>query len=124
MKKLFIMLAATCCLMFTACNNKPAEQPAEATEPQTEAPCCEEMTEEQKAEMEACKKAAEDWQNWENLTDERKAAFDNGCCGGCCKKDAKPCCKGEKPGCKGEGHGCKGEGKGCPKEGGKCPKGN
>ena len=168
MKKLFIMLAATCCLMFTACNNKPAEQPAEATEPQTEAPCCEEMTEEQKAEVEACKKAAEDWQNWENLTDERKAelldqrkakydemqemkkaqeekkaafeaamknwdkltlderkaAFDNGCCGGCCKKDAKPCCKGEKPGCKGEGHGCKGEGKGCPKEGGKCPKAN
>ena len=23
--------------------------------------------------MEACKKAAEDWQNWENITDERKA---------------------------------------------------
>ena len=44
--------------------------------------------------------------NWDKLTlDERKAAFDNGCCGGCCKKDAKPCCKGEKPGCKGEGHG-------------------
>ncbi len=77
MKKLFIMLAAACCLMFTACNNKPAEQPAEATEPQTEAPCCEEMTEEQKAEMEACKKAAEDWQNWENLTDERKAELLN-----------------------------------------------
>lgn len=72
MKKLFIMMAAACCLMFTACNNKPAEQPAEGTEPQTEA-CCPEMTEEQKAEMEACKKAAEDWQNWENITDERKA---------------------------------------------------
>ena len=66
-------MAAACCLTFTACNNnKPAEQPAEGTEPQTEA-CCPEMTEEQKAEMEACKKAAEDWQNWENLTDERKA---------------------------------------------------
>ena len=73
MKKLFIMMAAACCLMFTACNNKPAEQKAECTETQTEAPCCKEMTEEQKAEMEACKKAAEDWQNWENLTDERKA---------------------------------------------------
>ena len=73
MKKLFILMAAACCLTFTACNNnKPAEQPAEGTEPQTEA-CCPEMTEEQKAEMEACKKAAEDWQNWENLTDERKA---------------------------------------------------
>ena len=75
MKKLFIMLAAARCLMFTACtNNKPAEQNAEATEVQAEeTPCCKEMTEEQKAEMEACKKAAEDWQNWENLTDERKA---------------------------------------------------
>ena len=73
MKKLFILMAAACCLTFTACNNnKPAEQTAEGTEPQTEA-CCPEMTEEQKAEMEACKKAAEDWQNWENLTDERKA---------------------------------------------------
>ncbi len=66
-------MAAACCLTFTACNNnKPAEQTAEGTEPQTEA-CCPEMTEEQKAEMEACKKAAEDWQNWENLTEERKA---------------------------------------------------
>lgn len=73
MKKLFILMAAACCLTFTACNNnKPAEQTAEGTEPQTEA-CCPEMTEEQKAEMEACKKAAEDWQNWENLTEERKA---------------------------------------------------
>ena len=64
-------MAAACCLTFTACNNnKPAEQTAEGTEPQTEA-CCPEMTEEQKAEMEACKKAAEDWQNWENLTEEQ-----------------------------------------------------
>ena len=75
MKKLFILMSAVCCLMFTACNNnKPAEQPAENTEMQAEDhPCCKEMTEEQKAEMEACKKAGEDWQNWENLTDERKA---------------------------------------------------
>lgn len=73
MKKLFILMAAACCLTFTACNNKPAEQPAENTEVQAEEPCCKEMTEEQKAEMEACKKAAEDWQNWENITDERKA---------------------------------------------------
>ena len=74
MKKLFILMAAACCLTFTACNNKPAEQPAENTEMQAEDhPCCKEMTEEQKAEMEACKKAGEDWQNWENLTDERKA---------------------------------------------------
>ena len=75
MKKLFILMAAACCLTFTACtNNKPAEQKAECTEVQAEdQPCCKEMTEEQKAEMEACKKAAEDWQNWENLTDERKA---------------------------------------------------
>jgi len=73
MKKLFIMLAAACCLMFTACTSKPAEQTAETTEAQAEEPCCKEMTEEQKAEMEACKKACEDWQNWENLTDERKA---------------------------------------------------
>ena len=73
MKKLMILMAAACCLTFTACNNnKPAEQPSECTEMQAEEPCCE-MTEEQKAEMEACKKAAEDWQNWENITDERKA---------------------------------------------------
>ncbi|MBQ6156773.1 MAG: hypothetical protein IJK22_09250 [Bacteroidales bacterium] len=79
MKKLFILMAAACCLTFTACNNnKPAEQPAENTEMQAEDhPCCKEMTEEQKAEMEACKKAAEDWQNWENLTDERKAELLN-----------------------------------------------
>jgi hypothetical protein len=77
MKKLFILMAAACCLTFTACNNKPAEQPAECTETQSEEPCCKEMTEEQKAEMEACKKAAEDWQNWENLTDERKAELLN-----------------------------------------------
>ena len=69
-----ILMAAACCLTFTACNNnKPAEQPAEGTEMQAEEPCCKEMTEEQKAQMEACKKAAEDWENWENITDERKA---------------------------------------------------
>ena len=79
MKKLFIMMAAACCLMFTACtNNKPAEQPAENTEVQAEdQPCCKEMTEEQKAEMEACKKAQEDWQNWENLTEDRKVELLN-----------------------------------------------
>ena len=75
MKKLFIMMAALCCMTFIACNNnKPAEKAAECTEMQAQdKPCCKEMTEEQKAEMEACKKAAEDWQNWENITDERKA---------------------------------------------------
>lgn len=79
MKKLFIMMAAACCLMFTACNNnKPAEQPAENTEMQAEDhPCCKEMTEEQKAEMEACKKAHEDWQNWENLSEDRKVELLN-----------------------------------------------
>ena len=69
-----ILMAAACCLTFTACNNnKTAEQSAECTEMQAEEPCCKEMTEEQKAQMEACKKAAEDWENWENITDERKA---------------------------------------------------
>ena len=72
-------MAAACCLMFTACNNnKQAEQPAENTEMQAEDhPCCHEMTEEQKAEMEACKKAAEDWQNWENLSEDRKVELLN-----------------------------------------------
>lgn len=68
-----ILMAAACCLTFTACNNnKPAEQPAEGTEMQSEEPCCKEMTEEQKAQMEACKKAAEDWENWENISEDRK----------------------------------------------------
>ena len=68
-----ILMAAACCLTFTACNNnKPAEQPAEGTEMQAEEPCCKEMTEEQKAQMEACKKAAEDWENWENISEDRK----------------------------------------------------
>ena len=139
MKKLFILMAAACCLTFTACNNnKPAEQTAEGTEPQTEA-CCPEMTEEQKAEMEACKKAAEDWQNWENLTeerkaellDQRKAKYDEMQEMKKAQEEKKAAfeaamnnwdkltiderkAKGDKQGCqKGEGHGCKKEG-GCP----------
>ena len=160
MKKLFLLLAVAGCMTFTACNNtQSTEQNKENTEACAEKPCCKEMTEEQKAEMEACKKAAEDWQNWENISDERKtelldkrkadydkmqemkkaqeekkaqfeaamnnwnklsldekkAAFDAACCGGCNKN--KSCCKG------GDKHGCnKGESKSCPKEGGKCPK--
>ena len=45
MKKLFIMMAAACFLMFTACNNnKPADQPKECTEMQAEDhPCCKDM---------------------------------------------------------------------------------
>ena len=96
--------------------------------------------------MEACKKAAEDWQNWENLTDERKAElldqrkakYDE-------MQEMKKAQEEKKAafeaamknwdnldldarkaafdaaGCCG---GCKGEGKGCCKEGGKpgCPK--
>ncbi|MBR0305126.1 MAG: hypothetical protein IJQ94_05730 [Bacteroidales bacterium] len=79
MKKLFILMAATCCLAFTACNNnKPAEQPAENTEMQAEDhPCCKDMTPEQKAEMEAHKKACEDWKNWENITEERRVELLN-----------------------------------------------
>ncbi|MBP5206378.1 MAG: hypothetical protein J6Z44_06290, partial [Bacteroidales bacterium] len=74
MKKLFILMAAACCLTFTACNNnKQAEQPKECPEMQAkDHPCCKDMTPDQKAVMEACKKAAEDWKNWENITEERR----------------------------------------------------
>ena len=64
MKKLMILMAAACCLTFTACNNnKPAEQPAEGTEMQAEEPCCKEMTEEQKTAYARC------WQDYTNLQD-------------------------------------------------------
>lgn len=78
MKKLFILMAATCCLAFTACNqNKTTDQTAESTEVQAEEPCCKEMTPEQKAEMEAHQKAMEDWKNWENITEERRVELLN-----------------------------------------------
>ena len=46
MKKVLILVAAACCLSFTACNNnKPAEQPKECPEMQAEDhPCCTDMT--------------------------------------------------------------------------------
>ena len=78
MKKLFILMAAACCLTFTACNNKTADQQGECTKAQSEEkPCCKEITPEQKAEMEACKKACEDWKNWENITEERRVELLN-----------------------------------------------
>lgn len=79
MKKVLILMAAACCLSFTACNNnKPAEQPKECPEMQAEDhPCCKDMTPEQKAEMEACKKAMEDWKNWDNISEERRVELLN-----------------------------------------------
>ena len=68
MKKLMLFIAAAC-FVFVSCNNKPAEEPV-ATEENTEVAeehhCCHEMTEEQKA-------FKADWENWDNLTAERKA---------------------------------------------------
>lgn len=78
MKKLFLLLAVAGCMTFTACNNNQAtEQNKENTEVQVEKPCCKEMTEEQKAEMEARKQAAEDWQNWDNISEDRKVELLN-----------------------------------------------
>ncbi|MDY6326090.1 MAG: hypothetical protein SPL42_02945 [Bacteroidales bacterium] len=80
MKKLFLLLAVAGCMTFTACTNNQAttEQPKEGTEQcDKEKPCCKEMTEEQKAECEARKKAAEDWQNWENIAEDRKVELLN-----------------------------------------------
>lgn len=68
MKKLMLFIAAAC-FVFVSCNNKPAEETV-ATEENTEVTeehhCCHEMTEEQKA-------FKADWENWDNLTAERKA---------------------------------------------------
>ena len=70
-----MLFIAAACFVFVSCNNKPAEETV-ATEENTEVTeehhCCHEMTEEQKAQMEACKKAAEDWENWENISEDRK----------------------------------------------------
>lgn len=79
MKKLFLLLAVAGCLTFTACNNnQAADQDKANTEVcDKEKPCCKEMTEEQKAEFEARKKAAEDWQNWENISEDRKVELLN-----------------------------------------------
>lgn len=68
MKKLMLLIAATC-FVFVSCNNKPAEETV-ATEENTEVAaeeqhCCQ-MTEEQKS-------FKADWENWENQTEERKA---------------------------------------------------
>lgn len=84
MKKLFL-LAAACCFLFTSCcrcdkNAAPAECPDSLKKEchmKGDKPCCKEMTEEQKAEMEA-------WKNFdsltaeeqENLVNKRKEAID------------------------------------------------
>jgi hypothetical protein len=72
MKKLMI-LAVVCCLALTSCNNKAKEEPP----CQKECPK-QEMKDHPRCEMdEKCQKAMEDWKNWENLTDERKAELLN-----------------------------------------------
>ncbi|MBQ6071298.1 MAG: hypothetical protein IKQ75_06580 [Bacteroidales bacterium] len=65
MKKLMILMAA-CCLVFASCNKKAKEDPVLTPEQQ-------EMAEKQKQYM----KDREDWINWENQTDERKAELLN-----------------------------------------------
>jgi len=65
MKKL-IMLMAVCCLVFSSCNKQEKEKSAQTPEQQ-------EMAEKQKQRMQD----REDWVNWENLTDERKAELLN-----------------------------------------------
>lgn len=57
---------AACCLIFASCTNKAKEETPEA-QPQEQNE--EVMCEKQKQHMQDC----EDWKNWENLTDERKA---------------------------------------------------
>lgn len=66
MKKLF-MIAIAGLFFFASCGNKPvtpAEEPVK--EECNKEQCCKELTEEQKAEMEA-------WNDWDNQTDEKKA---------------------------------------------------
>ena len=68
-----MILAAACCLVFASCNNKAKEEaPRPNGEPRME------MKDHPRCEMdEKCQKAMEDWKNWENLTDERKAELLN-----------------------------------------------
>ena len=70
-----MMLAAACCLIFASCNNKAKEEkmpPFPKGGPEME------MKDGPHCEMdEKCQKAMEDWKNWENLTDERKAELLN-----------------------------------------------
>ncbi len=61
-----MILMAVCCLVFASCDNKQKEEPALTPEQQ-------EMAEKQKQFM----KDREDWNNWENQTDERKAELLN-----------------------------------------------
>ena len=67
MKKM-MLLAGIVCFLFTACCNQKEEQPA------TEEPVAEEQVAAPQCELsEECKQAMMDWENWENLGDERKA---------------------------------------------------
>ena len=61
-----MILMAACCLVFASCNKKAKEDPVLTPEQQ-------EMAEKQKQYM----KDREDWINWENQTDERKAELLN-----------------------------------------------
>jgi len=61
-----MILMAACCLVFASCNKKAKEDPVLTPEQQ-------ELAEKQKQYM----KDREDWINWENQTDERKAELLN-----------------------------------------------
>ena len=70
-----MILAAACCLVFASCNNKAKE---EQRPPFPKDGPCMEMKDGPHCEMdEKCQKAMEDWKNWDNLTDERKAELLN-----------------------------------------------
>lgn len=61
-----MLLAGIVCFLFTACCNQKQEEPvAEPVAEEVAAPECQ-ISEE-------CKQAMMDWENWENLGDERKA---------------------------------------------------
>ncbi len=72
MKKLAVLISI-CCFVFVACNNNPSVPDPNAVSVDSTAQCakkCEgkkecQMTEEQKADMEA-------WKNWDNQTAEKK----------------------------------------------------
>lgn len=64
MKKFMIIFAA-CCLIFTSCNNKTKEPVATETQQ-----AMQKISEKQKQVM-------EDWDNWDNLTEERKTELLN-----------------------------------------------
>jgi hypothetical protein len=111
MKKLVVLIGLVC-FVFTACNNKTTQTEEPQQEPQQEQKCeeqkgcCSEMTEEQKAEMEA-------WKDWDNQTDERKAelvASGKACLDkmmaekkSCCEQkegeEKKECCKDKEAKC-------------------------